>query len=704
MSRSDLMPSKRGPSGPREVEGGEVVTGLKQNERVLGIRWVPALIGKFTIQLVMEQMVPMRALRNSQVREDSLSTRIGSPDVKAFETPSSQLGLAHFLALESGQQQPWHSPGLPWDFKRSEEYKVWHAAIKSEHPQLPDYLIDIAIATYRSADPKWIKELVRQAKKEEHAAGGKAPPRAAPTSTTVDDAGDWRDGMHFLDLPEWLVGDTSEWQIAIESFIVSVNTVPTNSIYFIESNTLTQGNSYSTLTKSAGYQLMPTVGSVFTRIIPSNLLGIRVGSASILHGSLHNFRLVGIDGNLIPPDVFGAGITPIWMMTLIAYPVPSGDFWVTLPHAAIKLDCTRGRIKVSVVSAVVNRSWYSVTAANSAFAVFDGSSTANLTLPEGYYDVNSLHTTLAVLLPGWGVTYLRLTNKFRFQPPADGKTYRFSFPGYMYELLGFQRGSQPTGTSANPLVSQHPVKLNRENTLCVHASLPKEWGAVVDNLATSGFVEGHVLVSIPIDAAPFDNITFAANESDMYTYALSAQHLDEICFWVTDDTGRTLEPQYDWCMMLRVIYTEGDDALDTLSGSRALGSVGGAIRKVAEFSAPVVCKVAQFARPVANAVSGITLAAGQPEIALLAKGVSKTADWVSGAAPKAEAVLEKASAIGTRMQGAGSTLMARLPRKPDSVMPQRLEKLQLYDCILSRGRSEVSARRAGHREKAVVPQ
>ncbi|KAG2441213.1 hypothetical protein HYH02_010057 [Chlamydomonas schloesseri] len=246
-----------------------------------------------------------------------------------------------------------------------------------------------------------------------------------------------------------------------------------------------------------------------------------------------------------------------------------GDFWVTLPHAAIKLDRTRGRIKVSVVSAVVNRSWYSVTAANSAFAVFDGSSTTNLTLPEGYYDVNSLRTALASLLPGWGVTYQRLTNKFRFQPPADGKTYRFSFPGYAYELLGFQRGAQPTATSASPLTSQRPVKLNRENTVCVHASLPKERGAVVDNLATSGFVESHVLVSIPIDAAPFDNITFAANESDMYTYALTAQHLDEMRFWVTDDTGRALEPQYDWCMTLRVIYTEGDDALDTLSGSVA---------------------------------------------------------------------------------------------------------------------------------------
>ncbi|PNW70543.1 hypothetical protein CHLRE_17g724276v5 [Chlamydomonas reinhardtii] len=60
------------------------------------------------------------------------------------------------------------------------------------------------------------------------------------------------------------------------------------------------------------------VGSVFTRIIPSNLLGIRVGNASILRGKLHNFRLVGIDGNLIPPDAFGAGVTPVWMMTLVA--------------------------------------------------------------------------------------------------------------------------------------------------------------------------------------------------------------------------------------------------------------------------------------------------------------------------------------------------------------------------------------------------
>ncbi|KAG2441493.1 hypothetical protein HXX76_003115 [Chlamydomonas incerta] len=79
-------------------------------------------------------------------------------------------------------------PGVTLAFKRSDEYKTWHSAIKSEHPQLPDYLIDIAIATYRSADPKWIKELVRQAKKEERAAAGKARPPPPPSSTTVDDA------------------------------------------------------------------------------------------------------------------------------------------------------------------------------------------------------------------------------------------------------------------------------------------------------------------------------------------------------------------------------------------------------------------------------------------------------------------------------------------------------------------------------------
>ncbi|KAG2450367.1 hypothetical protein HYH02_004872 [Chlamydomonas schloesseri] len=56
-------------------------------------------------------------------------------------------------------------------------------------------------------------------------------------------------------------------------------------------------------------------------------------------------------------------------------------------------------------------------------------------------------------------------------------------------------------------------------------------------------------------------------------------------------------------------------------------------------------------------MSGIALAAGQPEIALFAKGVSKAADWVSGAAPTVTDALGKASAIGARMQGGGSALM-----------------------------------------------
>lgn len=89
---------------------------------------------------------------------------------------------------------------------------------------------------------------------------------------------------------------------------------------------------------------------------------------------------------------------------------------------------------------------------------------------------------------------------------------------------------------------------------------------------------------------------------------------------------------------------------------RTLNSVGGTVKKIADFAAPVVRRVAELAKPVADGIAGVSLALGQPEIALLAKGVSKAADWIQGAAPKVQAGIDKAGAIGSRMQGLGQSL------------------------------------------------
>jgi hypothetical protein len=47
--------------------------------------------------------------------------------------------------------------GITLDFKRTDEYKQLYGMIKEDKPDLPDYLIDMAIALHR-ADPKLYKK------------------------------------------------------------------------------------------------------------------------------------------------------------------------------------------------------------------------------------------------------------------------------------------------------------------------------------------------------------------------------------------------------------------------------------------------------------------------------------------------------------------------------------------------------------------
>lgn len=59
------------------------------------------------------------------------------------------------------------------DFKRSDEYKELYRAIKSEKPDLPDYLVDLAIA-FHKMHPTAYRD--RKLQRQE----GVVPPRASP--------------------------------------------------------------------------------------------------------------------------------------------------------------------------------------------------------------------------------------------------------------------------------------------------------------------------------------------------------------------------------------------------------------------------------------------------------------------------------------------------------------------------------------------
>ncbi|PNH09161.1 hypothetical protein TSOC_004218 [Tetrabaena socialis] len=129
--------------------------------------------------------------------------------------------------------------------------------------------------------------------------------------------GDWRDGLHFIDLPEFLP-QKSEYQVAVESFHCSN---PIGAPYSIECGTVPQGNSYSTMTKGMSMTLLNSSGNTFARSIHADLIGCKVQDPTLLRGSLHNIRFRGMDGDLVAVDAFG--VTPLWRLTLVVYPIPA---------------------------------------------------------------------------------------------------------------------------------------------------------------------------------------------------------------------------------------------------------------------------------------------------------------------------------------------------------------------------------------------
>lgn len=70
--------------------------------------------------------------------------------------------------------------GITLEYKKSDEYKEWYSAIKAEHPELPDLLIDYAIA-FHKGNPKAYKVYSKQPKEQ-------PKPRTGPKQFVVDDA------------------------------------------------------------------------------------------------------------------------------------------------------------------------------------------------------------------------------------------------------------------------------------------------------------------------------------------------------------------------------------------------------------------------------------------------------------------------------------------------------------------------------------
>ena len=127
-------------------------------------------------------------------------------------------------------------------------------------------------------------------------------------------SGDWKDGIHAVDLPE--VMDDGWWMMAVESFHTAVAaTAP----FLVTCPTLPQGNTYSSLTKGAAFTLatVPAAG-VYSDRVARGTLGLRLPSATFLRSGRLRIQLTDFAGNTVTTG--GA-----WVMSLLVWKPEGGE-------------------------------------------------------------------------------------------------------------------------------------------------------------------------------------------------------------------------------------------------------------------------------------------------------------------------------------------------------------------------------------------
>jgi hypothetical protein len=237
------------------------------------------------------------------------------------------------------------------------------------------------------------------------------------------------------------------------------------------------------------------------------------------------------------------------------------DFVVNLNNELVKSPKNH-YTQITVEQVSITRTWYSIQNGFNTFNIVDNNNNVTtITISVGHYNAFDLRSELQQLMPTWTITYNKKLNIFNFTRPINAvSSYRFVFPHYVVaELLGFSVSEQPSFTSGSPTTtSSKSIKVNNDASLFIHSSIPRQKFSAIDNIEPT-FKESDVLCSIPITAAPFDNIVFNKSNGVEFKYNVFAPAIHQMRFYLTNEQGLSLQVQHDWEIILSVVYVPFDD-------------------------------------------------------------------------------------------------------------------------------------------------
>ncbi len=210
-------------------------------------------------------------------------------------------------------------------------------------------------------------------------------------------------------------------------------------------------------------------------------------------------------------------------------------------YVKIEVPTTEEFDRVTVLSAVVPRSYYLVQSPNNTFTLSENGTDTVITIDEGNYSYSSFKTYLQAKLnasttQGWVYT---ITTPNSLNSPTTGKyTFTvtqaveskaqpsFTFPQStkIHEQMGFNRGQTYTFVS-NTLVSANVVKFIPEDTLYIHSDLVNGSSEdILQEMFTSG-------------TSDFGSIYFQNRSPIEYSKILGASKNNSYKIVLTDEDG-----------------------------------------------------------------------------------------------------------------------------------------------------------------------
>lgn len=244
------------------------------------------------------------------------------------------------------------------------------------------------------------------------------------------------------------------------------------------------------------------------------------------------------------------------------------DFTINFNDLLIKAPKNH-YIQMNVEQVSINRSWFTIQNGFNTFTLTNNLNNNTLiTITEGYYNALDLRTTLQSQLPQFTVTYEKLTNKFIFQcNDFTGITNRrFIFNNNtIASLLGFNKDETPTFTPAslpgtsinNTIKSSKPIKVNEDACIYIRSDINKQSLASLENIGLD-IKESDIICSIPVEAAPFDNVIYNRNNNSNFTFNILTPSINKVRFYITNELGVPLIIPYDYSFALSFKYIPYD--------------------------------------------------------------------------------------------------------------------------------------------------